>query len=62
MLEKIIELLLAEMQKVQHSALMSPADKSEFGYGNVSGQFQGLMRAKQIVEHVLDGKEEDDDI
>jgi len=58
--EKLLNLLLVERDKVAHSALKNPADRSAFEYGRVSGQYHGLTIAIEALTSVLADKDEDE--
>lgn len=47
--------------KVRHSseALERPKDKTEFGYGQASGVYHGLLLAEQLFNNAI-GEEEDE--
>ena len=60
-MEKLLNSLLVKRAEVATSALMNPADRSEFEYGRVSGQYQGLTMAIEALQNVLADKDEDDE-
>ena len=49
---------LKEEQSGCIALLATPKNKSEFGYGEASGIYQGLCRAEQLFEEVV-GEEDD---
>ncbi len=49
---------LKEEQAGCIALLATPKEKSAFGYGEVSGTYQGLCRAEQLFDEVV-GEEED---
>ena len=49
---------LKEEQAGCIALLATPKDKSEFGYGEACGIYQGLRRAEQLFEDVV-GEEDD---
>ena len=51
---------LKEEQTDCIALLATPKDKSEFGYGEACGLYQGLCRAEQLFEDVV-GEEDDRD-
>ncbi len=57
-MERYIKLLDFEMAVWAHDALTKPADKTEFEYGRVSGLYQGLSKAKEILLQLQAGDEE----
>jgi len=46
--------------KVEYAqgALLSPPEKTEFGFGQVCGVYEGLTRAEQLFKEVI-GEDED---
>ena len=49
---------LKEEQAGCIALLATPKNKTEFGYGEASGIYQGLRRAEQLFEEVV-GEDED---
>ena len=56
-LQKLMQ-RLKEEQADCIALLATPKDKSEFGYGEACGIYQGLCRAEQLFEEVV-GEDED---
>jgi hypothetical protein len=53
-----IEIYLRKLKGMQteyaDAALRQPKDKTEFGYGMASGQYQGLLLAEQLLTSVIE--------
>lgn len=53
-----LELYLRKLKGMQteyaDAALRRPKDKTEFGYGEASGQYQGLLLAEQLLTNVIE--------
>ena len=60
-METLLNLLLSKRDEVANSALMHPAERTEFEYGRVSGQYQGLTAAIEAVTSVLADNNEDEE-
>lgn len=58
-MDKLLNRLLDQRDKLAHAAL-NPTEKSEFEYGRVSGLYQGLTMAIEVVQAMLDDKDEDE--
>jgi hypothetical protein len=52
-IERAIDELLKRQAQLARAALSVPAEKSEFGYGRVVGQFQAYEDARSVLEHCL---------
>ena len=50
---------LREEQMKYLDALKKPKDKTEFGFGQISGQLQGLSRAEQLFTEILEDEKND---
>lgn len=59
-MEELLNLLLLERGKLANAALMHPSERSEFEYGRVSGQYQGLTKAIEAVNSILADRDEDE--
>lgn len=58
----ILQKLLQRLKEEQTDCLAllaTPKDKSEFGYGEASGLYNGLRRAERLFEEVV-GEAEDE--
>lgn len=58
----IVQRLLAKLaeEKLKHlDALQKPKDKTEFGFGELSGKVQGLSRAEQLLAEILEDEKND---
>lgn len=60
-MEKLLNVLTLKRAEVATSALMNPADRTQFEYGRVSGQYQGLTMAIEAVKEIMADKDEDDE-
>lgn len=53
-----LELYLRKLKDMQvemaDAALRQPNEKSEFGYGQASGKYQGLLLAEQLLMNVIE--------
>lgn len=53
-----LELYLRKLKGMQaeyaDASLRRPKDKSEFGYGEACGQYQGLLLAEQLLTSVIE--------
>jgi hypothetical protein len=58
-MEKLLNRLLDQRTQLAHAA-MSPTEKTEFEYGRVSGLYNGLTMAIEVVQEMLDDRHEDD--
>jgi hypothetical protein len=47
-------------QRIAETALLKPADKTEFEYGRVAGLYQGLTMAIEALQDVLADREDDE--
>lgn len=57
-MEKYLQRLDIEMTKISHDALTKPVEKTSFEYGRVSGLYQGLGMARDILLSIQAGDEE----
>ena len=53
-----LERIKVEQAQYSDAALTKPADKTEFGFGQACGLYQGLLRAEQLFKEVV-GEEDD---
>lgn len=53
-----LELYLRKLKDMQveyaNAALRRPKDKTEFGYGEACGNYQGLLLAEQLLTNVIE--------
>jgi hypothetical protein len=53
-----LELYLRKLKDMQteyaDASLRQPNEKTAFGYGQVSGQYQGLLLAEQLLNNVIE--------
>lgn len=52
-IETLIQRLEDLARESATTAVGRPQDKSEFGYGFAVGQYQGLLRAKGLIDELL---------
>ena len=59
-----LELYLKKIKGMQteyaDAALRKPKDKTEFGYGQASGQYQGLLLAEQLLTSAIEEVADDE--
>jgi len=59
-----LELYLKKLKGMQteyaDAALRKPKDKTEFGYGQASGQYQGLLLAEQLLTSAIEEVADDE--
>ena len=59
--DTVLQVFLQRLKEEQASCialLATPKNKSEFGYGEACGIYQGLCRAEQLLEETV-GEDED---
>jgi hypothetical protein len=57
--QRFLERIKAKQQEYAHEGLAKPHDKSEFGFGRLTGVYSGLLLAEQLFLEVA-GEEDDD--
>lgn len=59
-----LELYLRKLKDMQaeyaDASLRRPKDKTEFGYGEACGQYQGLLLAEQLLTNVIEEVADDE--
>ena len=53
-LEVYVKKLKALQAERAAAALRTPSDKTEFGYGQASGRYQGLLEAEELLAKVIE--------
>lgn len=61
MMEKVLNQLREEMHTRAHQALLRPTEKDLFEYGKVSGIYQGLARAVELIEGITKADKEEEE-
>jgi hypothetical protein len=56
----LLNRLLEQRKGIAETALLQPADKTEFEYGRVAGLYQGLTMAIEALQDVLADREDDE--
>ena len=57
--QRFLERLKEQQRDYATATLQHPPDKSEFGYGEASGTYHGLLIAEQLFKEVI-GEEDDE--
>ncbi len=57
--KRFLESIKIMQTEYAREALQKPKDKTEFGFGQASGFYQGLLRAEQLFKEVI-GEEIDE--
>ena len=56
--KRFLERLKGHMRDFADESLRTPADRTDFGFGQVCGTYQGLLLAEQLFKEVI-GEEDD---
>ena len=59
-MDKCIRELEVEMFERAKYTLLTPQDKSEFGYGQAAGFYQGMARAVEFLRNYAKGIEDEE--
>jgi len=57
MIEMMIRALVAERRRYVDDALLTPNDKTAYGFGYTVGYSAGLARAVEVIRQVLDDED-----
>jgi hypothetical protein len=57
-IERALDELIKAESRYSVEALSTPVDKSEFGFGQACGLFQGIRLARSILERVMNEDDE----